>query len=636
MDKTKFEQMVARIERDSAASPRLYQFRVAMLALFGFGVLAVVLGMASMGILVLAGAALALALTGFKAAIVVLKLGKLLLVLAWPLWVLIKSSMSALFTRLPAPKGHEILRAQAPALFAAMDEMRRRMKGPRFHHVLITHEVNAAVMQRPLFGLIGWPRNYLILGLPLLESLSPEEALAVVAHEYGHLAGSHSRFGAYVYRLRSTWGTIQSLTEQWQGAASRPLQKLVGWYAPYFNAYTFVLARANEYQADAASAELVGAQVAASALKRVNLASASYERFMGAVFQGIGEQPQPPRDVALRWAEQAQDGAVGDADAAQSWLQVALDRRTDLADTHPALTQRLQALVSGEPRLTELPEPLGGTSAAQTWLGADLARLRDLVQQEWLQNVAKPWEERHKAIGAQRERLAELKAMSSLNADQELELIRLRIQLEPDMAEDHLAQLQDFNARHVDHALGLYVEATTRLGRDDEAGLAMLERVMALDATAAKPACEAAYAFLQRVGDGQRAQTYAERWRARDELERRQAQEMSQLSVHHPVANPAALTGDQRREAVRIVRKVGQGVKRAYIARRVMPSAPPESSYVVMLELTWMARLRRQHAAIVQRFAREPWPMHVVLCTAHSTYAPLKAKLTELPDARLL
>jgi hypothetical protein len=51
--------------------------------------------------------------------------------------------------------------------------MRRQMKGPRFHRVLVVDEVNAAVVQRPAFGLVGWPRNHLLLGLPLLEALSP-------------------------------------------------------------------------------------------------------------------------------------------------------------------------------------------------------------------------------------------------------------------------------------------------------------------------------------------------------------------------------------------------------------------------------------------------------------------------------
>ena len=59
---------------------------------------------------------------------------------------------------------------------------------------------------------------------------------------------------------------------QWPGWVGAGARKALGWYVPYFNAYTFVLARANEYQADRASADLVGADVAAHALKRVNLA----------------------------------------------------------------------------------------------------------------------------------------------------------------------------------------------------------------------------------------------------------------------------------------------------------------------------------------------------------------------------
>ena len=79
-------------------------------------------------------------------------------------------------------------RRSPPTLFAALDGMRQQLKGPRFHHVLLVGDLNAGVIQRPRLGVFGWPSNYLLLGLPLLEALSPQEALAVVAHEYGHLA----------------------------------------------------------------------------------------------------------------------------------------------------------------------------------------------------------------------------------------------------------------------------------------------------------------------------------------------------------------------------------------------------------------------------------------------------------------
>lgn len=634
MDNTQFEQMVARVERQSVASPRQYQFRVLMLTLFGFGLLAVILGMAGAGIFLVMGVALALALTGFKAAILILKLGKVLLLLAWPLWILIKSSFQALFVRLPAPKGQEIQRAQAPDLFAAMDQMRQRMKGPRFHHVLITHDVNAAVVQRPLFGLIGWPRNYLILGLPLLESLSPQEALAVVAHEYGHLAGSHSRFGAYIYRLRNSWGTIQAVASQWQGGASKPLQKLVGWYAPYFNAYTFVLARTNEYQADAASADLVGAKVMASALKRVNVASAGYDQFMGRVLGSIKDQDRPPADVADQWARLSRQGMADDEQQVRGWLQIALERRTDLADTHPALTQRLVALLRKEGGLDSLPAPLSGPSAAEAWLGNGLNKVRNVTQRQWQENVSEPWQARHKELLVQGQRLQALLAMETPSVDEELECIRLRMQLEPDAPAD-LARLQSFNACHADHALGLFLEASARLNADDDAGLDLLERLMALDPDTTKPACENAFAYLQRHQERERAQSYADRWKARDGMERQQAFEMANLNVAHPVVSATDLSDEARAKAAKLVSAYGAGVKRAYLARRVLPSMPATSCYVVMLELNWLSRLLRREQAIVQKLAEQVWPMRVVICTAHGTYKSLQGKLKKLPQSLL-
>ena len=49
--------------------------------------------------------------------------------------------------------------------------------------------------------------------------------------------------------------------------------RFFSWYAPYFNAYSFVFARGNEYEADAVSARLVGADSMGQALVRTDLAA---------------------------------------------------------------------------------------------------------------------------------------------------------------------------------------------------------------------------------------------------------------------------------------------------------------------------------------------------------------------------
>jgi Zn-dependent protease with chaperone function len=514
MEMDRFNTLVARLERDSARAPRRYRVKVALLALLGFAILALVLGAIGFGLVFLGGVAVFLAFSGAGAIILLLKLGKLLFLLAVPLWFTLRSAVRALFVRLPAPQGREIGRAEAPALFDALDTMRRTMKGPRFHHVLVVGEVNAAVMQRPAFGLFGWPRNYLLLGLPLLECLSPDEALAVVAHEYGHLAGADSRFSAFIYRLRHTWGTVHDYTGHFQGWLARLVAPLVRWYAPYFNAYTFVLARTDEYRADAASARLVGAGSAVHALKRVNLIGPHYRRFMEEVYARVDDDAAPPPDLAHRWAmlgRQVED----DADT-RRWLDEALDREGHFTDTHPTLRARLAALDAGESGadVQALPPVVAGHSASQAWFGAALDGLRTDLHRRWLDEVAEGWRERHQETQAARVRLHELRAQTSRGRDEEHEMLRLALHHEPES--DLRPALAQFNATYPDHPGGLFLEGVALLDKDDHAGLALLDRAMALDPDAIKPGCERAYAYLMKHEDTALAEAYAARWRERD------------------------------------------------------------------------------------------------------------------------
>lgn len=516
MEVDDFKRMVARLEQESARAPRRYRAKVAALAVLGFLILGLVLAAVGFGLVALVGIAGAMLFTGGAALLLLLKLGKLLFLLAIPLWFTLKSAVQALFIRLPVPSGREITRAEAPALFAALDDMRRKMDGPRFHHVLVVNEVNAAVVQRPAFGLIGWPRNYLLLGLPLLECIAPDEALAIVAHEYGHLAGSHGRFSAFIYRLRHTWSMVQAYMEHFQGWLGRLVLPLVRWYGPYFNAYTYVLARADEYNADAASAQLVGASSAAHALKRVNLVAPHYDDYLRRTLERVGDEAAPPSDLLHCWATQVR-GDMPEA-SMKRWLDEALDREGHFTDTHPTLRARLAALSGDEHLFQALPPALSGEAASQAWLGAALPALRQQLQEQWAAELSGGWSERHADLRQQRARLAELRTLEAPDTEQQLELLRLALFLEP--GNDLRAPLAAFTAAHPEHAVGHYLEGLARLDKGERDGLAALGRAMALDPDATKAACERAHAFLVERGETELAEEYAARWRERDLFER--------------------------------------------------------------------------------------------------------------------
>jgi Zn-dependent protease with chaperone function len=629
MDDARFDAIVARLEVESREAPGRYRLKVAALALAGFGLLFLLMGGALAGILALVGIGIAIVLSGGKAALLLAKVGKFLWVLIVPLWLLLKSSVSALFTRLPPPEGLEIGRDQAPALFAALDDMRARMGGPRFHQVLLTMEMNAAVVQRPAFGLAGFPRNHLILGMPLLESLSPDEALSVVAHEYGHLAGSHGHFGAWIYRLRNTWATISELSQQWTGWGGQGLRRLVRAYAPYFNAYTWVLARANEYQADAASAELGSAATAANALKRVNLAAARYDGFLSATYATVSFAPAPPADIAARWAAEAT--TLPPAAQAQGWLRDSLGREKRHHDTHPVLRDRLAALPGQADHVEELPPPLTGPSAADAWLGASASSLRDQLQAGWVAEIEPGWRQRHGEIEARRQRLAELRAQADPAPDDTLERLRLQVELEPDT--DSLPAVAAFNAANADEPGGLYLEGALRLNRDDAHGVALLERAMALDAECTTGACERIHHFLAARGDQAGADRYARRWRERRALEDARYEQYHSFDPRHEVV--VADLDDEQMQMVRtIIGARRRGMARAWVVRRILPADPSIRTYVVCVDPAWWMRLLGRSPRIIDALNEASWPMPTYLCAlVGEPRKHLRSRLDAMPEA---
>lgn len=630
MELEQFKAMVHRLEQTSAASPGAYRVKVAGLAVLGFVILALLLGAVGFGLLVLAGIAAALLFTGGTALIVLLKFGKLLFLLAIPLWFLVKAGVQALFIRLPPPQGREVKPGEAPALFETLERMRSRMRGPRFHHVLLVDEVNAAVVQRPAWGLVGWPRNYLLLGLPLLESMPAAEALAVVAHEYGHLAGSHGRFSAFIYRLRHTWGVIQAFTDHVQGWLGRMVAPLVRWYAPYFNAYTFVLARSNEYHADAASAQLVGGAHAADALKRVNVVGSQHERFMQQTFDRIPHEPRPPQDLMQRWAGQARQP---DATDTQRWLLDALDREASPWDTHPSLRARLQALAVVPDALDAAPPPVEGLTAAQEWFGDTLAALRTELQDRWATEVREPWETSHHDACKQRARLAQLREAEQRTVDEELEVLHLTHRLEPGTL--LLEPVKAFNESHADHAAGLYLEARIRLDAGDRDGLALLDRTMALDPEATKPACERAYGFLMQQKDPAAAEVYAARWRERDEMEAVRDRQFQELTSDDTLV-PAKLDEEAMGNVKALVESCPKDfVDELYLARRLIPADARAVQYLVGVRLSWWGRRRGKQQAVVDRLAALQWPLGVVVVSLDHQYEGLLDKFRAIEGARL-
>lgn len=341
----------------------------------------------------------------------------LLVVAGGLLW----ASLRALWIRLPVPDGLEITQADAPVLFETLERIRKKIKGPPIHHVLLDDEFNASISQRPRYGLFGGAVNYLTVGLPLLMALDRTRLTAVLAHEYGHLRGDHGQFAAWIYRTRLSWTLLEHHMRHDEGVVTMATQLFLRWYFPRFQARTFALARQDEYEADRIAGRLLTPPVAAAALTEIAVKGTWLQtEFWSQYWRGAAVSAQPVGPfAAMRQILALPPEPAFAADA----LRQALRQISDVDDTHPVLRDRLEALEV----LPALP-----TWSAKSALDVLVSSAKWLAHfdQQWCQTHATDWKLHHAYLTRVRQRADALSASQAHNnADEMTELGKLKQRL---------------------------------------------------------------------------------------------------------------------------------------------------------------------------------------------------------------
>ena len=158
--------------------------------------------------------------------------------------------------------GPVLARVDAPPLFAAVDDVARRLGVRPPGQIRLTY--------LPCCGVVAWGRSSraLILGLPLLRVLTLAELRAVLAHELAHLARGDATGAARSARF------VEALGGALDRAGNRAWGPLGAWARScrrWSSRLIAPIARGQELRADRSAAAIAGGSAAASALVKVAL-----------------------------------------------------------------------------------------------------------------------------------------------------------------------------------------------------------------------------------------------------------------------------------------------------------------------------------------------------------------------------
>lgn len=582
----RFEHLVEKAEREVSANTGLYKFKLALLAALGYAVILFVLTL----LVVLLGGTLYAAF--FSSALFILLVKKkIIIVLAVAIWFLFRS----IFVRLSEPEGMPLSRQDYPKLWTEIDDLRRKLKALPIHNVVLVPQMNAAVAQTPRLGLIGPHKNTLVLGLELLMSLTPAQTRAVIAHEFGHLSGSHGRFGNWIYRKRIAWARIGAALED-GGLGTGPMKNFMSWYIPRLSGYSFALARQQEYEADAVSAALSSKEDAASALVLVRIRDAiGVETFWKPLLERAITDPEPEPRTFTKFYEHLKTHQPPRALVEQK-LADAMRDRTGTADTHPSLTDRLNAL-SSWPHVT-----LDNVMAAEAWLGESLPGILDHFDKVWLDGNGDGWRQRHENATAALAQLEELRLKPPAGRTQmeSWQIAALTEQFLPGV--DSVPLYQDYATAYPNDADAAFVMGRILLhDRNDSQGIPYLEAA-AERAHLRELAAGILAAHFRAAGNDRAAEQWLRRAEQAHDVNNEARAERDSISAADTFAAPTA-DPDLMSMVTAAIRStsIAAKIKGIVIASKAVRHFPDEPVHVVLLEAGIFTRGKAELSHVIAR-----------------------------------
>jgi Zn-dependent protease with chaperone function len=337
---------------------------------------------------------------------------------------LMRSTLGAIracFCRIRPPEGLHLDHTEGDALYGLVDDVRRQTGAPRVDEIIVTRRMNAAALAYfPARRLRR--RRALIVGLPVLATLSAAELRAVIAHELAHFSSASDPFAAWVYRTRNSWLALRSALDQ-RLATPIYVYWFLRWYLPRLNTASAEVARRHEFVADQVAARAAGSRAAADALvvfeAAERFAEDTYWPAIQTSHQMAAEPPRPYTGM-LTWNVRIPSPEL---------LEDIFAAETASDDTHPSLRERFERL--GE----AIRVPPAAVSAGEEILGRTLEKLAQQFDRQWLSENGESWHRLHAEYSEQTRRLERLSRLESPTPDEMFQRAELLETLErPDEA----------------------------------------------------------------------------------------------------------------------------------------------------------------------------------------------------------
>lgn len=284
--------------------------------------------------------------------------------------------------RFRLPSGLELTRRNSPRLFELLGELQDIYGHPRIDRVVLRDRFDMRIVKTPRHGFSTITAHTLVIGLPVLLTLSPMDVHVLLARRIGQLSGQGCRLNHWLYFLRDIWGQYLLKSSKRRGWPSRILFGFFSWYVPRYRALSLGAARQCELNADLYALQAVNDRDTARGITaKIMIDDYLTHTFWPEVLESATSSMKKHRQPHVYMAGIFEAGLP--ADEMRSLLKRVSRKRSNPKSIVPSLAERLANLAQRSPLL---PKPVS-VSAARFYLGGMYERCIEIVDKHASQKV---------------------------------------------------------------------------------------------------------------------------------------------------------------------------------------------------------------------------------------------------------
>ncbi|MGB5340236.1 MAG: hypothetical protein WBO06_14220 [Gammaproteobacteria bacterium] len=284
--------------------------------------------------------------------------------------------------RFPLPSGLELDQRRFPRLFELLKELGDIYDNPRIDRVVLRDRFDVRIVKTPRSGFSFTTSHTLVIGLPLLLTMSPIDVHTLIARRVGQLTGRQSRINSWLYYLRDLWVQYLSHCNNRQLWLARPLRSFFLWYVPRYRSLSLGAARWSELRADLYAFQAINDSDAVRAICGQAIIDDYLTRvFWPEVVETATSSLKPENMSHARMAQLFQ-GGLPTEDMAVRLKRVAA-KRSNPKSIMPSLSERLDNMGQRKP----LPPKPMAVSAAQFYLGNACEQYIELIDKRSRQKI---------------------------------------------------------------------------------------------------------------------------------------------------------------------------------------------------------------------------------------------------------